>query len=249
MALSSREIAKKAALVLQDVSYGRWEIPEMATWINAACRELVRIKPSALTANVGMRLVAGSKQSLAGAQLVQTTDGAAAPYVALQLLEVVRNLGATGTGASAGAAVVGLERKILDVALPGWHSLPATGSVKHVMTDPKDPGTFYVFPQATATPAMYLEVLVSRLPINALTDDATELGDGDIDPGIDASYELPLVHGVLALALAKDGESAAYAQRSLMHQQQFEMALGVKVRNEVLLAPASRPPRVNEAGG
>lgn len=238
--LSSSSIERKATLLLQDDTNVRWSIPEMAKWINAACRELVVFKPSALTANVAMLLNAGTKQSLIGATFKNTPDGSAATLSPIQLLEVVRNLGATGTEANAGRAITGIDRKILDVTLPGWHTMASRGEVFHFMFDPKDVKTFYVYPRATADPAMCVEVLVSKSPTNALSDEAEELDVNDIDPGIDEVYENVLVDYVLYRAYSKDSDHTANAQRSQWHYQAFLSALGVKLANETRFAPKQK---------
>jgi hypothetical protein len=245
MPLSSQSIADKASLLLQDQTNVRWSVPEMAKWINAACRELVLLKPSALTANVAILLTAGTKQSLVGASFKSTPTGAATTISPIQLLEVVRNLGATGAEANAGGAITGIARKVLDVTLPGWHAMSAGPEIKHFMFDPKDPKTFYVYPKATAEPAMYVEILLSKSPTNTLIDSATALGSGDIDAGIDDVYESVLVDYVLYRAYSKDSEHTANANRSQFHFQAFASALGVKLKNEFTLAPTKqfdRPP-------
>jgi hypothetical protein len=248
--LSSSSIAVKASLLLQDTTNVRWSVQEMAKWINAGCRELVLLKPTALAANVAMLLSAGTKQDLLGASFKSTTDGAAVTLSPIQLLDVVRNLGSTGTEANAGTVVIGLDRKILDATLPGWHAMPTQPNnpeVLHFMADPRDPKVFYVYPKATASPAMYVEIVVSRSPVNTLSDEATALGDNDIDAGIDDIYESVLVDYVLYRAYSKDSEHTANAGLSQWHYKAFQAGLGVQLQNEVALAPRQqfsngRPP-------
>lgn len=235
MALSSSLIAEKAAILLVDETNVRWTIPEIAKWINAGCRELVLQKPTALTANVAMQLAAGTKQSLAGAVFYETTGGLMTTVAPIQLIEVVRNLGTTGTEAEAGDAITGIDRKILDVSLPSWHASGSVGTIKHFMFDAKDPKTFYVYPRATAE--MYVEVIVSRSPVNGFGDSSPGLGFNDIDAGIDEIYESALIDYVLYRAYSKDAEYTANAARSEQHHSAFREALGVKLSNEVGLAP------------
>lgn len=234
--LSSADIAKKVAILLNDAGHTRWTISEVATWINAGCLELVMLKPTALTINVAMKLSAGSKQALAGATFLDTESGAAATITPIQLLGVVRNLGTDGLNTSVGAAIVGIKRKTLDVALPLWHTMTGA-AVKNFMFDAKNPKIFYIYPGAKAGSTLHIEVCVSRQPVNVLAKDATEFGTDDIDAGLDDGYEAPLVDYVLYRAFAKDIEDAGNAQRSQWHFQAFQQALGVKVRNEAVLAP------------
>lgn len=233
--ISSSRVGEKVALTLQDAGFDRWTVPDIAKWINAACRELVRLKPTALTAGVSMRLAAGTKQSLAGATFVKTSDGSSVTVVPYQLLEAIRNMGSDGK--TPGKAIVGIERRTLDVMLPGWHTAAAAAEIGYSMFDPKDPLTFYNYPPVPATETRYAEVLLSKEPVNALSDDADELGTDDIDPGLSDIYEESIVDGTLAFAFAQDGDSPSAATRAAWHTQRFQQALGVKFKNEVALAP------------
>lgn len=240
MALSSSTIAAKASLLLLDETSVRWSIPEMAKWINSGTRELVLIKPNALTSNASMLLAAGSKQSLTGATFKNTVSGATLTVSPMQLIDVVRNMGTDGMETSAGRAVTGLARDILDTTLPNWHSVSSAGEVRHFVFDPKDPKRFYVYPKATASPAMHLEVVISRAPTNALLDSATSYGTSDLDAEIDDIYESVLVDYVLYRAYSKDSQHTANAQRSQWHYQAFREALGSRVTNEFGLRPQQK---------
>lgn len=247
MAMSSQSIAANAGALLQDKTHVTWTIADLATWINEGCRELVRFKPSALSARVGMRLAAGTRQNLDGAAFVRISDGAAQALTAVQLLDVGSNLGAAGT--AAGRAVTLAERKILDTVLPTWPTQAATGEVRYVLYDPKEPRLFQIYPQARANPAMYLELVVARLPVNTLLDGAVALGSGDIDAGLDALYESALVDYVLYRAYSQETESPGHAAKAQWHYQSFGVALGVKLKNEFGLAPRSRGQQAPPAEG
>lgn len=238
MPLSSSAIGAKAAKRLQDKGFVRFTLADMASWINAACRLLVRVKPTLLTANVGMLLLAGTKQSLSEATFVNTVDGSAAELTALQILEAVRNLGAEGTEALAGSPLTVIPRATLDQVYPGWHSAPAQEEIVYLMFDPKDPETFYVYPKATLSPAMYVELILARLPVNTLADEAAALGSEDLDAGIGAIYEDVLVDAVCYQAFSVDAEqSSASAQLAAFYLKRVYEELGVKLKNEVNLAP------------
>ncbi len=237
MAMSSSSIAAKAALLLVDETNIRWAVPEMAKWINAGCQEIVVWKPNSLTANVSMLLVAGTKQNLVGASFKNTDSGAAVTVAPIQMIDVVRNMGTAGTEATAGRAVTGVAREILDTTLPEWHTIVGNGEVKHFWFDAKDPKRFYVFPKATASPATHVEVVVSRAPANTLSDSASSLGSNDIDAELGDIYESALVDYVLYRAYSKDSQHTANANRSQWHYEAFKAALGVKTQNEVGLRP------------
>jgi len=247
--LSSLAIGNKVAILLQDKGFVRWILADLATWINAACREMVRLKPTALTANVAMLLVAGSKQTLVGATFKKTRDGAAVTLTALQILEAVRNLGATGTEAAAGSPVTVIPRATLDQVYPGWHMAPSQDEVVYLMHDPKDPETFYVYPKVPASPAQYIELILARLPVNTLADGAVALGSNDLDAGLSNIYEEVLVDLTAYRAFLSDAEqSPASASLATFYLQRAADALGVKLQNEVGLAPRRRPVNT-ESGG
>lgn len=235
--LSSSKIGEKAALILSDAGYVTWTVATLAKWINLACRDLVVMKPTALTQRVSMLLSAGTRQTLAGATFKNPSDGQAATLTALQLLDVSRNMGADGI--TAGRAITVIERRALDVMLPGWHGSTAGSEIRHVMPDPDDPKTFYNYPPVAASPALYAEMLASRLPVNTLSDAASSLGTDDIDAGLDESYESALVDGTLYRAFSGDSETAD-PQRSAMHRQAMAAALGVKLQTEKVYKPRRR---------
>jgi hypothetical protein len=235
--LSSSKIGAKAALILKDTGHVTWTVADLAKWINLACLDLVLLKPTALTASVAILLASGTKQSLTGAAFKNTADGTAAALTALQLLEPVRNMGVDGQ--TPGRAITTAERTVLDTMLPGWHAGAPASEIRHLIPKPKDPQGFFVYPPATAAPAVYAEVLVARAPVNTLSDSATVLADDDIDAGLDDTYESALVDGVLHRAFSGDSETAD-PQRAQWHYRQFAAALGVKVQTEKIYAPRRR---------
>lgn len=214
MAITGQNISDKVELLLQDETNVRWTEPELLGWINSGQREIALAKPNALTSNTAMVLTAGStKQTI--------------PATGVQLLGVVRNMGPTGS--TPGRAITGIDRNVLDVTLPTWHSdANAAGEVKHYMFDPRDPKTFYVYPKAPAT-ALYVEVVMAINP-TALASLASNIAFDDV-------YETPLIDYVLYRAFSKDSEHTANQQRAASHYQAFQNALGLKSRGEAGLAP------------
>lgn len=214
MAVTGQNIADKVELLLQDETNVRWTENELLGWINSAQREIAIAKPNALTSNTTMALTAGStKQTI--------------PNTGIQLLDVVRNMGAAG--ATPGRAITGIDRNILDVTIPTWHSDANTGSeVKHFVFDARDPKTFYVYPRAPAT-ALYVELIMSINP-TVLASLASNISYDDVYEGVVIDY-------VLYRAYSKDSEHTANQQRAAGHYQAFQTALGLKSRAEAALAP------------
>jgi hypothetical protein len=155
----------------------------------------------------------------------------------VQMIDVVRNMGTTGTETSAGRAVTGVARDILDTTHAMWHSESGDGTIIHFWFDAKDPKRFYVYPKATTSPVTYVEIIVSRAPSNTLSDSATTLGVNDIDAELSGIYEAALVDYVLYRAYSKDSQHTANANRSQWHYEAFKSAIGVKTANEIGLRP------------
>jgi hypothetical protein len=213
MAITGQNIADKAEILLVDETNIRWTEPELLGWINSALREIANLKPTAFASNTNMALVSGTKQTL--------------PATAYELIDVVRNL---TSGNAAGAAVFQIDRKVLDVIDPNWHTYTASGTVKKWTYDPKDPKTFYVYPPHDGLGGK-LEMVVAVIPV-AVASLATSLV-------LDETYEGALVDYVLYRAFSKDIESQISAARAQAYHQTFLQALGTRLQNEGTLAPAT----------
>ena len=231
MAVTGQIIADKVEILLQDETNVRWTEAELLGWINSGQREVAIAKPNALTSNTTMQLTASAtKQTI--------------PATGIQLMEVVRNMGADGL--TPGRAITGIDRSVLDMTIPTWHSdANAAGAVKHFTFDPRDPKTFYVYPKAPAT-ALYIELIISTNP--------TQLASMASNIAYDDIYETVLIDYVLYRAYGKDSKHTSNMQRSTNHYQAFQNALGLKSRGEMLLSPVQQfgsqaPAQPSDGGG
>ena len=230
MAVTGQNIADKVEILLQDETNVRWTEAELLGWINSGQREVAIAKPNALTSNTTMQLTASStKQTI--------------PATGIQLMEVVRNMGADGL--TPGRVITGIDRSVLDGTIPNWHSNANTaGVITHFTFDPRDPKTFYVYPKAPAT-ALYVELLISINP--------TQLASMASNIAYDDIYETVLIDYVLYRAYGKDSKHTSNMQRSTNHYQAFQNALGLKSRGEMMLSPvqqfaAGAPAQPSESG-
>ena len=217
MAVTGQNIADKAELLLQDETNVRWTETELLGWINSGQREIAIAKPNALTSNTTMQLTASSTKQVI-------------PATGIQLMEVVRNMGADGL--TPGRAITGIDRGVLDKTIPTWHSdANSSGDVKHFTADPRDPKTFYVWPKAPAT-ALYVELVmaISPTPLATMADTIV----------FDDIYETVLIDYVLYRAYGKDSKHTANMERSTNHYQAFQNALGLKSRGEMMLSPVQQ---------
>lgn len=129
------------------------------------------------------------------------------------LLEIVRNMGTTGT--DPGAPVRVTTRELLDAHVPTWHSDPVADEIEHFVTDPRDPRTFYVYPRPSG--ALQVEAIVRTIPAAVTSTGATL--------ALDDLYESALVDYVLYRAFLKDAEFAGNKARADSHYAAFTNAV------------------------
>ena len=239
MSITVAALAGKIAYLNQDITNIRWTLKELIGWMNSAGREVVILKPNSLTSTANADLVAGTKQTV--------------PTGALELINVIRNMGADG--ATPGRTITGVSADVLNQMLPDWHTATADPSVKHFVYDPKqDQKTYYVYPPQPAATTQKIEVVISITPAEiAYVDESlasyaavNALGEAG---KLDDIYEGAMIDYCLYPAYAKDSEHTANAARSATHYQAFASALGVKLKNEFMMAPAMQFAPQAAAGG
>lgn len=211
--LTVSNLISRAAMVAQDATYVRWTQDEWLNWLNDAQREVVLLKPHASVKNVSHQLIAGkTKQSL--------------PADGIMLIDVTRNMGASGT--LDGDAIRITSREVLDAQRPGWHSEANTAvKIVHYCFDSRDQKTFYVYPKAPAT-AHYVEIIYASNPT-----DCTLAGVIQIDD----IYANSLLNLMLYRAYSKDAEYAQNGQLAVAYYQAATASLGVKTSNEAAANP------------
>ncbi|AFN39123.1 structural protein [Burkholderia phage BcepMigl] len=192
MPIAATELITRAGNVLQDEDHVRWEVPELLEWINDAAREAIVRRPAARSVAAVLSLVAGTRQAL--------------PERGVELLDVVRNMGADGV--TPGRIVRRVDRQLLDDQNPDWHSVRPKNVVKHFTFDERAPRIFYVYPPAIADTKV--ETLHSELP-PAITAEGDTLDMG-------AEYMNVLVSYVCFRALSKDSEYANGTVAALHYQ-------------------------------
>lgn len=208
MSTTARSIIERAQAQLQDAAGVRWPATELLGWLNDGQREVVILKPNSHVKNIAVRLASGTKQSL-------PTDG-------VQLIDVVRNMGADGN--TPGRAIRIVMREILDAQVPNWHIATAAVEVKHYVYSLLDPKNFYVYPPQPAANQGYVEMVYGAAPADATLNGPITLDD---------IYQNVLVDYILYRAYSKDTEYAADQNRAATHQNAYIAALTGKAKVEV----------------
>ncbi|AAQ54991.1 virion-associated phage protein [Burkholderia phage Bcep22] len=159
MPIAATDLIARAGNVLQDEDHIRWEVPELIEWINDAARETIVRRPAARSVAAVLELAAGTRQAI--------------PERGVELLDVVRNMGADGV--TPGRIVRRVDRQLLDDQNPDWHAARAKNVVKHFTFDERAPRIFYVYPPAVA--GTKVETLHSELPpAIAASGDTLDMG-------------------------------------------------------------------------
>jgi hypothetical protein len=217
MAITYQTVIDKAELLLQDEETDqdlrRWTETELLTWAKDGEKEIVRIKPDANSVIEVVELSAGPMQAL--------------PDRAIQLLDVLSNMGTTGS--TRGNIISVVERQIMDAIKPDWMIATAADVVTHVIYDPvRSPKTYWVYPQSTGD--NYIEIITGKLPDNEsnVIGDNLEIGE---------EYESSLLHFILAMSFAKDSDVLQSGERMIGHMSAFLNMLGRRDLAEELITP------------
>jgi hypothetical protein len=210
--VTAAQIIDRASIALQDIGNVRWKRPELLDDLNAGQRETVIRKPTAYTRLSTATMVAGTVQTL------PTTDGTAT-IDPIQLIDVLRN--------ACGRAVRVIERDLMDLHNPDWHSATQTKLVQHYMVNVLDPTRFLVYPPNDGTGC--LEVVYSANPPPIATEGAVI--------ALDDIYQDALLDYVLYRAFSKDAEYAADPARAAARYAAFLSSLDGKTRRERTEAP------------
>jgi hypothetical protein len=214
MTFQAKDVMKRASTILQDEDAVRWTAPELHAYLNDGLREIVSIKPNALSKTVNLQLQTGTLQSL--------------PTEYTVFSRVTRNMTTPTTGGKAIRALA--KREIMDSHMPSWQDpavMPFAKSVVHVIHDLADPRSYYVVPGNDGTGL--IEAVVGAMPQpNAAPAGVTDQLEVDnytnvVDmPDI---YQNALIDYVLYRAYSKDSRMAGAAQRSEAHFTLFRTAV------------------------
>jgi len=209
MATLVSSIITKAAREMNDEDMVRWTEAEWVSWVESGEREIVTLRPDALTEIVNITLVAGTKQRATG----------------IKVMDVVRNMGTDGT--TPGTAIRACKREMLDLLYPGWHTAAANTVVQFSTINEPDGQVFYVFPPQPSSGNQIVEIAQSKCPSPIAAPARAQV------ISLDDLYEPALVDYCLYRANMKEAEeSGVTSQRAIAHYQSFLNAIGVRSQGE-----------------
>lgn len=219
--LTTQAVVTRVSTLLQDTSNIRWPTAELVLWISDAQREIAAFKPDAFVKTLVLQLVAGSRQAL--------------PNDSVMLIDVVRNMGTTGT--TPGRVPRLVNREILDAQMPGWHTEGPSAEVLHYTFDPANQKVFYVQPPQPPSGARgSLEIVYSAAPTEVALSGPLVLDDTWINA---------VTNYVLHRAYSKDAEYAANSGLAALYYQAFIAQMTSRSVSEAAHDPNRNAPIIN----
>ncbi len=212
------DLLAQVQLTLVDTAQTRFSLPELQTYLNAAYREIVNIRPDAST-DIGVyTCVPGVRQDLTSAGNFPN---------AVKLVEVYRNLAAESNQ----QAVIQIERKTLDDQRRGWPNDPVSLNIEHFIYDPRVPWQFLVYPPAAIGAQLEVAYSVTPLPHalslaqlqNPATPDTINLVD---------AYANACLEYIKYQCYTKDAGDPSNAGRAVAHFNAFNQCLGGKTASD-----------------
>lgn len=204
--LCSRVISK-AAEILLDEGYERWDRSYLFEGICIGQRETVSIKPDAYVQNSAVQLAAGTKQTITG----------------IQLIRVVRNMGTDGQ--TPGPVIRITDQDRFDRYNPYWHMAAESAEVRFYMFNEKDPKTWYNYPPQPNSDPGWVELIQSIAPPDIVLGESPN--EYDVPITLDDIYENPLLMFVLHHAYLLDADnSPEAASRATDYYNLFVVSLG-----------------------
>lgn len=209
-----------------EITYdGSWTVTtdgsriDEARWLQFlenAIRTLVLVRPDSSTERAASVLTgATARQDL--------------PSAALRLISIDRNMGSDGL--TPGDSITPVKKEHFDNAQFEWQNATAKSYIDNYMYDLKTPYEFWVNPQPTTSPAVYVEMIYSVLP--TIPTAATEtLWARDI-------FWTPLVHWMLYEAYSIDDE-AVNVELAIHHHHGFFSSLGQEIQAATTVSPTDK---------
>ena len=229
-----KDVLYRVSAQLHDISpqFTRWTERELVLWLNDGQKAIAKYMPSSCARVDAIKLVTGTKQSIEKipAASVKPGDGSTASDVYGSYLQsVMRNMGTDGL--TPGNAIRLVDREVLDVNNPSWHTATAT-TVSQWMFDPRMPKVFYVSPGVPSATNMWIEAsfLANPVEVAVVTNGAYGMnGTNATTLSIDDKYTDDLVNYILARAYMKDAEFAGNSAMAASHASMFTSSINAQV--------------------
>lgn len=214
MSIPVQDIIDRVAYLLLDIDRSddeaRWTDDELIRWINDSRMAILTRKPSACSKLVIVSLVAGTHQTI--------------PDNGVQLFDVVRNMGLSGT--TPGRSIRRTDRQNLDDDDVYWHKATPKAEISQFTYDDRTPKDFFVQPPAIAG----TNILIAHAAI----PDAIAGSTDTLDIGLECMDAV--VNYVAFRAKSKDSEYANASEAAAFYAA-FGDALGMQTQTQNAASP------------
>lgn len=201
-----------------DTAGVRWTVREVCEYTNAGLEWVAVNRPDAVEAyNANYALTAGAKQAL--------------PTGGFKLFEVPSN--------ADGTAIRLVDRKMLDVALPGWRAATGSTTVKNYIYDEREPDSFETYPPAASGAAVRIRYAAHPTPLTLPSESAVPSAVSGNVP-LDDQHINALREYVFFRCKSKDADFAPGVQAAAQaHLTLALQLLGVELKSTSATGPRS----------
>lgn len=205
------ELTARVLNVLRDVHWNILGESKIHDFLYEAEVVVVEHKPDATAKNIDFACAAGARQDLSA-----LTNPAVST-----ILDVYHN----GPAATPGNIIRQVDRKQLDLIVPGWHSATAADEADEFCYSENEKRILYLSPPAKA--GNIINLSVSAVPA------AYGVVDGNTETTVRDMYSPALVEWALYRCFQDGQDGGSDLQRSQLHLNNCSNMLGVKLQNEL----------------
>lgn len=240
-----RSFLRSVATTLQDISpqFSRWTEIEQVTYANYGQVAIAKYLPMAGSRCDAIKLRTGTKQDLTNvlaAAIIPGDGSTSADAFGIQLLDIIRNMGADGATPGRVVRIVDVETK--DSNDPDWHT--KTGAVvREFVFDKTLPKVFYVVPGVPAATNVWVELAWMAEPrrITAGGEPGAEIykydGANAELLGIHDQFVEDLHNYTVAMCLLKGSKNTINLQKSQAHAGLFISSINAQAAAQTGVNP------------
>jgi hypothetical protein len=226
-----KDVLYRVSDALHDLSpqFQRWTSRSLVVALNDGQIAIAKYIPTACSRVDAVKLAPGTKQSISSIASGSVIPGDGSTPAAVNgnaLTSVIRNMGANGS--TVGRAIRLVDREVLDLNTPDWHTTTGT-AVSEFVFDPRSPKNFYVNPGVPSTSNVWVELSYLADPAAVPPGGTYDWSGSDTTKiSIDDKFVDDLVSYILARAYLKDAENAANAGLYATYAQQFVSSINAQ---------------------
>lgn len=256
MATLVRDVMRRVLADLQDEDpyFERWPEQFMVDLLSDAQLIIARFLPSACINDHAIRLLPGTRQSIANIPAARIKINGVTATADAQGISPVAFHHTMGTdGETPGRPLRVVSRQLQDTHNPGWHT--TVGEYPdEIMTDPMQPGVFWVCPGVSAAVQAWIQMAYTAMPADIPPPSAAGVyapgGSSTQIISLADEYREDLGNYMVARACMVDGKNADPAKAQTFSAL-FLQSISQKIQALTGTSPNLKrlPMNVSEIGG